>query len=81
VAVPVTHHRRRRFRRAVASLALVGLPRPAWALHPGGGEGLIGLLVIWIVTGIVVAYWVLDVWRERRRRRRPGPPPPPAAGN
>jgi hypothetical protein len=40
----------------------------------------VGLLVIWIVTGVVVAFWVLDVWRERRRRGRSGPPPPPPTG-
>jgi hypothetical protein len=40
----------------------------------------VGLLVIWIVAGVVVAFWVLDVWRERRRRGRSGPPPPPPTG-
>jgi hypothetical protein len=67
----------RSVRCAAGASALVALPRPAWALHPGGGEGLVGLLVIWIVTGVVVAFWVLDVWRERRRRGRSGPPTPP----
>jgi hypothetical protein len=62
-----------------AAIAWLALPRPALALHPGGGEGLIGILVIWIVAGVVAAYWILDVWRERRRRRASPPAPPPTA--